>query len=133
MNDANVKLVQGMYGAFGKGDIAGVIGALAVDADWESVGRPADYPGLGKRKGTKAVQEFFGIVAQNIEFSEFSPREFYETGDKVFVLGHYAGTVKKTVRTFATDFIHVFSVRGGKVERFKEFFDTAQTAEGYRG
>ncbi len=132
MSEANVKLVQGMYAAFGKGDIASIIGALAADAGWESVGRPTDYPGLGKRRGTKAVQDFFGIVAQNIEFSEFSPREFYETANKVFVLGHYAGRIKKTGRPFSSDFIHVFTATGGKIEDFKEFLDTAQVAEAYR-
>jgi uncharacterized protein len=133
MSEANVKLVQAMYAAFGKGDIASIVGALTADADWESVGRPADYPGFGKRKGQKAVQEFFGFVAQNVEFSEFSPREFYATGNKIFVLGHYAGKLKKTGRPFSSDFIHVFTAKGGKVEDFKEFLDTAQLAEAYRG
>lgn len=133
MSEANVKLVQTMYSAFGKGDIAGVIGALSVDAKWESVGRSTDYPGLGKRKGRDAVQEFFGVVAEHIAFSEFSPREFYDVGDKVFVLGHFAGALKKTGHPFATDFVHVFTAQGGKVTDFKEFYDTAQVAEGYRG
>ena len=78
-------------------------------------GRASDFPTFGPRKGQAGVQEFFTLVGSNLDFSEFSPKEFYAVGDKVFVLGHYAMTVKKTGKAMASDWVHIFTVAGGKV------------------
>jgi uncharacterized protein len=79
------------------------------------------------------VQAFFADVAQHLDFSEFSPKEFYPVGDKVFVLGSYAMTVKKTGLPHASDWCHIFTISDGKVTAFREFTDTAQVAAAYRG
>ena len=133
MANANVAIVQNLYAAFGKGDITTIIEGVTSDIAWHSGGRASDYPGFGPRKGQAAVQEFFKIVADNNDFQHFSPREFYADGDKVFVLGDYAMTLKKTGKKFATDWVHVFTFRNGKVSAFREFLDTALAAEAYRG
>ena len=128
----NVALVKSVYAAFGKGDIATIVAAVTADIDWESVGRPSDVPTLGPRKGQAAVQEFFNIVGSSYTFSEFSPKEFYAVGDKVFVLGHYAMTVKKTGKVIESDWVHIFTFAGAKVKMFREFLDTARAAEAFR-
>jgi uncharacterized protein len=133
MSNANVTTVQSMYAAFGKGDIATIIAGVTPDIDWHSGGRISDFPAFGPRKGPKEVGEFFKTVADNNDFSEFSPREFYADGEKVFVLGYYAMTLKKNGKKVATDWVHIFTFRGGKVAQFREFLDTALAAEAYRG
>jgi ketosteroid isomerase-like protein len=106
---------------------------MAPDSTWETVGRPAEYPTFGPRKGQAGVKGFFDTVGQHLDFSEFSPKEFYTNGDKVFVLGHYAFKVKKTGKPVASDWIHIFTIRNDKVTAFREFMDTATAAEAYRG
>ena len=133
MSNANIALVQSLYAAFGKGDIATIVNALAPDADWTVNGRRKDYPLLGNWKGPKGVQEFFKGVAEHEEATEFSPREFFAADEHVFVLGHYAWKIRKTGRAVASDWVHIFTIRGGKVAKFREFNDTAQFAEAYRG
>jgi ketosteroid isomerase-like protein len=49
MSNANVALAQSLYAAFGRGDIATIVGAMASDVTWEVVGRAKDYPLLGVR------------------------------------------------------------------------------------
>ena len=78
------------------------------------------------------MQGFFDIVRENLDFSEFSPKEFYAVDDKVFVLGYYAMTVKKTGKPLASDWIHIFTIHDGKITAFREFTDTAKAAEAYR-
>ena len=82
--------------------------------------------------GTAAVQQFFQQVAENQEFSEFLPQEFYAADDKVFVLGRYAMKVKKTGKAMTSDWVHIFTIADGKVKTFHEFLDTARAAEAYR-
>jgi uncharacterized protein len=49
------------------------------------------------------------------------------------VLGHYKWTVRKTGKAVAADFVHIFTIKNGKVSGFQEFTDTATFAEAYRG
>ena len=131
MSNANVAHIQSLYAAFGRGDVAAIIAGLTPDVDWESVGRSTDFPTLGPRKGAKAVEGFFKLVAENEDFSDFTPREFYAADDKVFVLGSYSLKVKKTGKPVASEWAHIFTLRGGKVTRFREHTDTAKFAEAY--
>jgi uncharacterized protein len=133
MSNANITLVQGLYAAFGKGDIATLIAGLAADVDWSVNGRRKDYPLLGSWNGQSDVQKFFQGVAEHEEATEFSPREFFAAEDRVFVLGYYAWKIRKTGRAVASDWVHIFTIRNGKVAKFREFNDTAQFAEAYRG
>ena len=133
MNNANLALVQDLYAAFGRGDIAVIFGALDPNCRWEAVGRTSDFPTLGARKGRGAVQGFFDGLQQHLNLSEFSPREFLVADDKVVVLGHWAVTVKRTGRAMASDWVHVFTLRGGQVVGFRAFSDTAKLAEAWRG
>jgi uncharacterized protein len=128
----NVALAKSLYAAFGKGEISTIIAALAPEIVWETVGRGSDFPTFGLRKGPAQVQEFFALVGGNLDFSDFSPKEYFPVGDKVFVLGRYAMTVKKTGKKMESDWAHVFTVAGGKVTAFKEFLDTARAAEAYK-
>ena len=132
MSNANIAIVQNLYAAFGRGDIAAIIAGSNPDIDWQSVGRKTDYPAFGPRQGAAQVQEFFRIVAENEDFSDFSPREFYAADDKVFVLGSYSLKMKKTGKPVACEWVHVFTFRDGKVTRWREHTDTAQFADGYR-
>ena len=128
MKTANVTFVESLYAAFQRADIATIIAGLAPDVRWEMVGRPNDYVRFGPRSGVGGVQEFFKILAENEDFTEFQPNEFYADGDKVFVLGRLSLKFKKTDRKVATDWAHIFTIKDGKVAEFKEFLDTAQFA-----
>ena len=131
--NANIKVVQDAYGAFAKGDIPGVIALLTPDVHWESVGNPADFPALGPKKGTAAVEAQFKLLGSLLSFQSFEPQQYFASGpDTVFVLGHYDRTVIKTGRTANSDFVHVFVIRGGKIASYREFQDTATLADAWR-
>jgi ketosteroid isomerase-like protein len=132
MSNSNIELVQSLYAAFKRGDIGAIIGALAPDVSWHTHGRPEDYPTLGPRKGPQAVQQFFATVAAEQTAVDFSPREIFGSGDRVCALGHYDWIVRKTGRKAGSDWVHVFTVRNGKITTFDEFTDTAQFAAAYR-
>ncbi|MGB9367572.1 MAG: ester cyclase [Xanthobacteraceae bacterium] len=133
MSNANIAQVQDLYAAFGRGDTPTLLAALDPQIDWQAVGRRSDFPTLGPCKGVKQVEEFFQRIAENEDFSEFSPREFYAADDKVFVLGTYTMKIKKTGKSVATEWVHVFTLKGGKVVRFREHTDTAQLAAAFAG
>jgi uncharacterized protein len=55
----------------------------------------------------------------------FEPREFIDASEHVIVLGWEKTTALDTNKTFETEWVHVFTVRNGKIVRWRGFFDTA--------
>src|ERR1700716_3603510 len=101
MSNVNITFVQGLYAAFGKGDIATVVAGAAPDVDWVVNGSRKDFPTFGAWHGAGEVKKFFDSVGQHQESKVFSPQEFYAADDRVFVLGHYEWVIRKTGRTVA--------------------------------
>jgi ketosteroid isomerase-like protein len=122
----NTKVVQDAYAAFGRGDIPTLLGYMTDDIDWRPViGTAKHVPFSGERRGKAAVAEFFKQVSESEDFEQFEPREFVAQADKVVALGHYRAVAKPTGKTFESDFVMVFTLRGGKVAAFQEFTDSA--------
>jgi ketosteroid isomerase-like protein len=126
----NVRIVQEAYAAFGRGDIATVLNALTSDVEWEIPG-PGDVPISGVRRGPAEVQEFFKTLSESEDIQQFEPRDFLAAGDKVAVVGHYRSVIRSTGRTSEMDWVHVLTVRDGKIASFKEFTDTLAIAKAY--
>jgi uncharacterized protein len=120
----NTELVQHAYQHFKDGDIQGLLGLLSEDVEWKLF-EMEGVPFSGTRRGDERVGEFFSQVFDTEEPLHFEPRELVAQGDKVVALGDYAWRVKSTGREYESDFVHVFTVRDGKVARFQEFMDTA--------
>jgi ketosteroid isomerase-like protein len=57
--------------------------------------------------------------------------EFIVQGDNVVVPGHVTLRVKPTGKTCETDFLHLFTVRDGKLTSWRDFFDTYAVAQAY--
>ncbi len=128
----NIELVQGLYAAFGRGDLEAIIAGLTADVDWQDYGRPSDFPSFGPRRGHDEVRDFFAVLTRDVDFLAFEPRQFHAAGDMVFVLGRSVMAMNRNGRQVDTDWVHVFRVSGGKVSSFREFADTAQIAEAWK-
>jgi hypothetical protein len=133
MTASNISLIRSLYAAFERGDFATIVGAITSDASWEVVGRVKDYPLFGTRKGPAAVREFFNQIGETQEAVSFKPRDFHAAGNTVLVLGHYTWMLRRTGKPVDTEWAHVFTVKNGKVAAFREFTDTAQFAQNWRG
>lgn len=121
---SNVQVVQDAYAAFKRGDLQGILDRCADDVDWRTFG-PDTLRETKPRHGKEEVQQFFGEVDADWDFTSFEPEQFIAQGDSVVCLGRYAGTSKATGRSFASEFAMHFVLKDGKVTRFREYTDTA--------
>lgn len=125
---SNVDLIRGLYEAFGRGDIAGVLERMAPDIEWnEAEGFP--YGDGNPYRGPDAIVS--GVFARlGTEWDGFAavPEEYLDAGDTVVVLGRYRGTFKATGRSLDAQLAHVWRVRGGKAAAFQQYTDTLQAA-----
>ncbi len=127
----NTQIVKEAYGHFGSGNIDGLIDTFTEDINWripEVNGSPLN----AETNGSENVREFFGQLGATEEFTNFEPKEFISEGDKVVVLGHSAGKVISTGKTFATDWVHIFTIEDGKIAGFLEYFDNALMERAYQ-
>lgn len=120
----SLRVVQEMYGAFGRGDAASLLDAISPNVDWMVAG-PVSVPLCGPRRGRDAVAQFFSMLGETMETQRFEPQEFITQGGDVVVLGHERHRVRATGRIFEGEWVHVFRVRDGEVVRFREYLDTA--------
>jgi ketosteroid isomerase-like protein len=127
----NAKIVQDAYAAFERGDVPAVLASCSADVQWMVPGDPELIPAAGRHEGVSGVATFFSTLAQTQDVESFEPRQFIAQGDTVIALGDYRWRIKKTGKTFASPFAHVFTVRDGKVVAFHEFSDTAVVRDAY--
>ena len=131
MSETNTATIQQAYNNFKTGNIQGLLDQLSDSITWQ-LPEIEGVPVAGKRNGRDGVKEFFTTLSRDQDVIEFEPREFVAQGDKVISLGHYKWRVKDTGREYASDFVHIFTVRDGKIAAFREHFDTAVAAAAYK-
>jgi ketosteroid isomerase-like protein len=123
---ASADIVKGIYAAFGRGDVAAVLGAFDSSIEW----REAEsflYADRNPYIGPAAVAEgVFQRIVTDIDNFSVAPASFIDGGDTVVVEGRYRGQMKASGKPVDAQFAHVWSLRGGKVIRFQQYTDTSQ-------
>jgi hypothetical protein len=129
----NSARVRSLYGSFGRGDLKSILDHLDPSIDWISSTSASAIPWGGRHSGVEGAAAFFKALTDNLDFEVFEPRQFFAAGDNVTVLGRTLARVKGTGKKFDSEWAHVFTFRGGKVERFQEFYDTAAIVDAIAG
>jgi len=127
----NVELVRRAYENFKAGDIGALLGQMSEDVDWR-LPEIEGVPFSGERRGHGQVSEFFKSLADSQDSVSFEPREFVAQGDKVVALGTYNWRVRRSGKEYGGDWAHVFTVRGGRIEGFHEYMDSARAEAAFR-
>ncbi len=125
---SNSDLIRSLYAAFGRGDVKSILDTLDPAIEWQSNGDAKIIPWGGRRDGVAGTATFFQALADNLDFEAFEPKEFFEAGETVIVLGRTKARVKKG-GVFDSDWAHVFTLKNGRLLRFREFYDTKSIAD----
>src|SRR4051812_49666848 len=84
----NIRTVQRIYEAFGRGDIPAILAELADDVVWETYqgsAQDAGVPWLVRREGRDAVAGFFAALEET-DLHRLEPLNFLAGGDQVAVV-----------------------------------------------
>jgi ketosteroid isomerase-like protein len=127
----NKRLVMEGYQLFQNGDIAHLLERYHDDAVW--IEPEAEYvPFAGRHNGKAEIARFFQTLDAEAQALRFVPKEFIAEGDKVVVTGEASWLCKQTGRSYDSPWVHVFTVRDGKVARFESYHDTAAGERAFR-
>lgn len=127
----NTKIVKELYKAFGNHDIDKVLSMLSPDVVWQEPNSPLNPCG-GTRYGHAGFLEWLNIGRQAEDILVLEPKQYIAQNDTVVVIGFTKCLAKPTSKTYETDFVHIVTVKDGKVSHFQEFFDTYAAAEAFR-
>jgi ketosteroid isomerase-like protein len=126
----NTRVIQEIYAAFSRGDIPALLESFG-DAAAFTIPGAAEIPMARTWRGRQGMLEFFTTLNQEAEFTEFAPREYIAEGDRVIVLGSYAGRVRRNGNEFRSEWVMAWRLRDGKVTEFREYNDTLALAESF--
>jgi ketosteroid isomerase-like protein len=81
----------------------------------------SDFVYAGRRRTPEEVANFFKSIPETDDIQVFEPREFIEAGEHVTVLGWEKTMALDTQKLFETEWVHVFTVKSGKITRWRGF------------
>jgi ketosteroid isomerase-like protein len=128
----NTELIQRIYAAFGKGDVATVLDGFAADGVVSFEGASPEVPWHATVQGTAQIPRFFAALAAAVEFEIFDPHGWVANDDTVAVQLHLRYRVKKTGKLIDQQQVHWWSIRDGKATRVHHFDDTQQVVAACR-
>ena len=132
MNEGNnVNTVKDAYQAYKDRNMKALLKCLTDDVQWFEVGPPDLIPTAGTRKGREQVGEFFAVLEASEDVQSFTPQRFVTQGDTVVVLGELKSRVRSTNNLITSPWIHVFTIKDGKISEFRSFYDSAAAVEAY--
>jgi uncharacterized protein len=122
------EIVRSFYDKLKAGDAAGALELMAPDIEWITMwhykvdGRGPEHVAEGLFKPLMAEWSSFALV----------PTEFITEGDTVVSLGEFTGVHGATGKKAEARYAHVWTVKGGKIARFRQYIDTLAIAEARR-
>jgi len=127
----NIEIVKQVYEAFAKRDINAILNLLSPDVEWGEPDNPYN-PAAGTRHGHKGFLEWLEVGRQSEEIVVLEPKKFLADNDTVAIVGYTKCIAKPTGKSYETDFVHLVTLKDGKIIRLEEFFDTYAAAEAFR-
>src|SRR5215207_5057156 len=126
---ANADAVKRLYDAFGRGDVAAVLGAFDPAIQWREA-EGFQYADGNPYVGPAAIAEgVFQRLITAVDQFRVIPGAIVDGGETVVTEGRYTGIVKATGKPVDAQFAHVWAFQDGKVVRFQQYTDTRQWSD----
>ena len=123
----NADIIRGLYDAFAKGDVPGVLGAFDENISWTEA---EGFMYGGTYNGPNAVMENV-FMKLGTEWEGFAavPSKVVDGGNgDVISTGTYSGKYLKTGKSISVPFAHSWELSDGKIRKFTQYTDTAVIA-----
>src|ERR1700752_3148225 len=101
-------IVKALYASFRRQDTESAINLFADDAVIHGPTTSQILPWGGGYVGRNGARQFFELLGKSLDVHQLDMLDFITQAERVVVLGHIAGNTKETIKSFATDFAHIF-------------------------
>ena len=118
-----IEVVSRLYAALAVGDVAAALGLMSDDIEWVTM--PTwPYHAAGRGPGAVADGVLGPMMADWADLRLDVDDRLAADGDRVVTLGHYRGVHRRTGRRVDAEFAHVWTVRRGRIARFRSIMDS---------
>ena len=133
----NLKTIQSIYAAFGKGDVPAILGCIAPDARWEAWtdnrAQGAGVPWLQERKGPEGVAQFFAYISK-WKVNAFAVKNVMAAGANVAAEVEVDFDVTQTGGRIKDEEIHYWTFNDrGQITALRHYNDTAKHIAASKG
>jgi ketosteroid isomerase-like protein len=132
-----VAVVSGVYAAFGRGDVEGLLAPLAADVSWDAdwadlFSQRAGIPVVAPRRGIDGVREFLALVGtyqlHDFRVLDLMASDRQVTAQIVIELSYPNGG------RYRDEELHLWRFNGdGKVAALRHYVDTAKHIAAWHG
>ena len=129
-NLSNLQIIQQLYKNFAAGNMPDVLAAFDKDIVWIRPGEP-DIPFAGKFVGMEGLAKMFALQSSSIKIKSFVPEKFCANEDTVVVLGNDTVEVIPTSKSYHTDWVQAFTLRGGLITEVMVYIDSNAIARAF--
>ena len=109
------------HAAFVRGDLARI---SALFADDGVITQSPALPWGGTYTGPEGLAAFLGTLTAHLASAPVTERLFADGSERVVQVGRTRGTVRATRAAFDVPEVQVWTVAGGRVQRFEAYLDT---------
>jgi ketosteroid isomerase-like protein len=124
---SNTEIVQGIYAAFGAGNLPAILAVQSEDVVWAFPGAP-DVPYAGEYHGKEGVAAFFQRLLSTAAFDAFSVEGMVADGDSVVVFGGETVRCLKSDKSAKNEWAMHWKLTHGIVNQMTSYEDTAALA-----
>ncbi len=132
--EKNTKIVKDLLSALSRGDISAVTSLLDESIDWQSPATRTtvkEIPWSKPRRSRGEVSAFFTEIGDKLKIDDMSYSAIIAEGDNVMVEGTTRGSVIPTGCFYGTDWVMSFTLRNGKIIRYRHYYDSADVAAAF--
>lgn len=126
-----IDIIKQVFKSYGEGDIPSVLERMSDNIVWYEPGDPDNIPFSGVFTGKQGVLKMFGIEAELLTITSFEPKVFLENDTTVVVLGSDSAIVKKTQKSYATEFTMAFTISSNLITKVQVYMDTLAIANAF--
>ena len=119
------------YGLWGSGKIEELLERFVTAESELENPLPELIPFGGKFVGRQGFAAYAQAIPAAIEIERFEIDEILAEGERVVVLGRETSRVLATGKRYTMAWVHVLTVRNGRVHHMREYNDTAAMAAAF--
>ncbi len=120
----NLNVVKDAYLAINENNMDVLLDCFDENVKWFAIGPPHRIPSAGTRYGVAQFEHYLSLSGD-----KFNPVEFISADDKVVAIGEQEFRVAKTGSSIRSPWVHVFTLRRGRITEVRAFYDTAATID----
>jgi ketosteroid isomerase-like protein len=115
------QIIESVYQAFGRGDVAHIVGLVAPGAPWR---QSKMVPWGGDFAGPEGATEFFTRLDAAAKTTGFVVNENVEIGDQVFSFGRHDCILRATGKPASSEFMFRWRTRNGMIVSYESYVDS---------